>query len=163
MKKLVLCLLFSVCFSFLKAQTNYKANSLYLNMLGDGAAISINYDRILLKRNAFFISGKFGWGLPNMVIQGAGQGDREIPTGVTLTQQVSINFGSKSSFFQLGGGGVFLKGQGESCYHFFPTIAYRYQPQTEGLMLRLMVHPVNTSKGTCKLFVPLGIAMGYTF
>jgi len=104
----------------------FKKNAVYVDLLGNGLLLSINYSRVIVKKDRFFLSGQLGIG-----------GELSVPM-FAVPHQVTLNIGKpgKKSYFEVGVGGTFAHGtdwrNGRNDVHLFsymlsPIAGYRFQ------------------------------------
>lgn len=168
MKRFFFLLIISLVAKSLDAQI--AKNTVYLELLGNGALYSINYDRILLDAEKFKISSSIGYGsYRNENFEG-------------IPFEVNFLFGHKH-YFEIGTGISYIKGltQMEPEYSWgvvsttiYNTyrIGYRFQKDKKGLFFKVAVIPfvrLYEYEETFKtdtdnaFFVYVGAAVGYSF
>lgn len=166
MKAIFSCLVFligsQICFSQdnLNSPTDQRAQSIFLEFLGNGLVLSINYDtRLARKQNG--LGARIGLGyLPGVLGDGGGI---SIPFGINYL------FGQKNSYLELGAGGTIYSlkegtelfdNAGISGVLFVPSIGYRYQQPKNGLTGRIFISPL-FDKSASQLWA--GLSIGYKF
>jgi hypothetical protein len=176
MTRAVLIALISIVFTApaLPAQERAPQNAVYLELLGNGGLLSINYDRKLSDRFSLR-AGAGSWGS-----EGTGWDGREVETTMT-TFPLLANYlgGSGSGRLELGAGLLFGHrnressfGEPDVSYSFTSltgVIGYRYQPSRRGMMFRIGATPflglgdeerAYPDKG---LVPSIGVSGGYSF
>jgi hypothetical protein len=148
------------------AQEGKKAsNSLYLELLGNGALYSLNYDRMLSNS----VSGRIG--LMSVPVDEATSGLNEDDVKVSLTTvPIMINYLKGGNHkLEIGGGVVLIFVSADikevgtivaSGVAGTATLGYRYQPRAGGFNFRLGFTPIFGQGG----FSPWGgLSLGYSF
>ncbi|MEO6151394.1 MAG: hypothetical protein ABIN95_07780 [Mucilaginibacter sp.] len=151
-------------FNTAKAQSDQRAQNVYLELAGPGLALSVNYDtRFGEKRNG--LGGRIGFGyFPSPFF-----------SIVSVPVQLNYLVGSRSHFLELGAGATYLKvgddNKNDDDNKFLSlfntvtgvvgtaTIGYRYQPVDGGFNFRISANPFVGE------IVQLtgGVSVGYTF
>jgi hypothetical protein len=158
----------------LPAQVSGPQNAAYVELLGNGGLLSINYDRKLSDRFSLR-AGVGNWGS-----EGTGWDDRKVETTMT-TVPLLANYlgGSGSGRLELGAGVLFGHRKRESSFsepdvsYTFTSltgvVGYRYQPSSRGLMFRAGATPIlglgdsDTAYPEKGLVPSIGLSAGYTF
>ena len=114
-----------------------KANVNAIGLLGGGIFISGVYDRIIYEKSDQFVSIHLGIGFAL--------------SGASFPHGLSINFGKRNNYFEMGIEGTYLTsldlsrfslGEGShlneyGSYNIFPNIGYRYQAFDGGSMFKI--------------------------
>lgn len=138
-------------------------NALYAELFGPGMSLSFNYDFRFQKANSG-LGMRFGIG---------GMKIRDVDI---LAIPVGLNYllGNNNRFFELGLAAVYIKdgfyivrdeGSGSDIVGVF-TMAFRHQPQGQGVNFRVGLNPViGTDDKDEFYFFPFygGLSVGYTF
>lgn len=137
-------------------------NSVYFNLLGDAALISINYDRLFILDPSFAISGKLGIGVnKELDICIFGDCDPSI-TFISIPHHITCNYGQGGHFVEFGVGGAYFLEHPTQAYLLYPILGYRYVPLKSGkLNFRVYVH--YSYKGNSSLLIPFGFSLGLGF
>lgn len=140
-----------------------RKNIIDITLLGQGGFLSVNYSRILLVRQKYFLNASVGTGM--------------VPyyAGFSLPHQITFNIGKKSSFLELGLGGTYMRGKTDSSgftetttsYLLSPIIGWRKNFRSH-LILRIYANPLFDTSGDYiyedYAIVPyLGLSLGYSF
>lgn len=138
-------------------------NSVDVTVGGTGLVASFNIGRIVVVKENYFVNTTVGIGSVPYV------------GGFTLPHQLTVNFGKKSSFLELGIGGTYWYGNdfdtdvsGESYgYQLAPIVGWRKYFKSN-LIFRVYVNPLFHIAGTKYIddysVVPYGgISLGYSF
>ncbi len=171
-KKILITLLFAILIVgslFAQPVLNPRPrNTISLSLVGNGAAIAINYDRITVINRNVFTSFQIGTGIGySAELFSPSSRFPVIPHVATL------NLGGGGHFFEVGIGGTIAMSSSISIpYVVYPTVGYRLQPlDTRGLYLRLFSSlPLNDGGGrdifpgaSYLLFFPFGLSLGSSF
>ncbi len=102
--------------------------------LGDASGISIGYERLFKIGQNFFLAGKIGLGFNEEFRLCFTPNDCQTSSEKYLTVPASItmNFGEKKKFLEVGFGGTKLHGSLEQHYWIYPILGYRFQPLMSG-------------------------------
>ena len=140
-----------------------RKNIIDITLLGQGGFLSLNYSRILLVRQKYFLNASVGTGM--------------VPyySGFSVPHQLTFNIGKNTSFFEIGLGGTFMRGKTDSSgftetttsYLLSPVIGWRKNFRSH-LVLRIYANPLIDTSGDNiyedMSVVPfLGISLGYSF
>ena len=147
---------------------NKKNNSVYVEFLGNGLVLSLNYERILY-------NGPVNFGVRGGLGYSPEDGERAI---YTIPFEIVVIFGNKKHHIELGAGiSYYLKVNKSKHYHdnrkhtnysimVYPRIGYRYKGN-KGLLIRVGYTPVLELPALDlfdKPFHPFGgISIGYSF
>jgi len=168
-KIFILFFVFLIYSGCLLAQDNKIAssirpiNNVYLNLLGDGSYVSINYDRLFINSPIFFLSGKLGLGIINDELKLYGSSSSPI-TYLTVPHHITGNLGLQRGihFLEAGLGGTFASSGNNQQYYLYPVIGYRIQPKKQkGLCFRIFISIPLWSYN--HLFIPVGLSLGGNF
>ncbi|MHC1706677.1 MAG: hypothetical protein AB9842_04035 [Bacteroidales bacterium] len=181
MKKwIIISLALLVSLPFLCAQVieefpiNRPANNINLNTLGANLTIiSINYERLFLKKSGSFLSASMGVGY-NQEVDIFEPGYK--PSYLTFPLHITMNLGKRKKFFEVGMGGTVFFGdelpdnRNEVVQHFFwyPIVGYRLQPlQSNRLNFRVYgSFPPSFILNDWETFTfwwfPVGVSLGIT-
>jgi hypothetical protein len=153
---LFLCnlILFSIYGQNTKDTSRIAKNTLHLELLGNAGVSSFNYDRILLSKNKFKISGRIGISL-------------DFLENGSYPIEFNFLFGKKNNL-ETGIGYTFIVYSIEDIIHDSPfvySLGYRFQKPNGGFFFKtalvLFIHePKMYSK---KNALSMGLAFGYTF
>ena len=140
-----------------------RKNVVDLTMGGTGFFISANYNRIIVIKNNYFINTSIGIGTIPFV------------GGLTFPHQVTLNYGKKSNFLEIGVGGTYWSGKSNSSgysdnissYNISPIIGFRKNFKNS-LIFRAYLNPIVHVSGGYYIedysVIPyLGISIGYSF
>lgn len=140
-----------------------KKNNVEFTVAGMGLGISINYNRVLLMKSNYFLNAS------------AGIGSVPFSGGLSIPHQLTINFGKKSSFFELGIGGVYWTGTSSATaeqeklysYQIAPIIGFRKHVK-QRLVLRVYTNPLFLVSGVplyenYDIVLYLGFSVGWAF
>ncbi len=138
-------------------------NSIGISLNFPFIAPAIEYGRVLLRKERWFLNGSAGVG----TIAYAG--------GVTVPHQLTFNFGKRSSFFEAGVGGVFWNGttdssgftDRESSYNLGPLLGWRKYCKHKFFlriyMNPLVLSPVGSDFQDVFYILNTGFSFGYSF
>ena len=144
-----------------------KANIEAIGILGGGIFVSAIYDRIISENQNQFVSIHLGVGYALI--------------GASFPHGISINFGTRNNYFEMGIEGTYLTsldlsrfnlGEGSNAdkfgsYNIMPNIGYRYQAFNGGLMFKVYggaFIPLITSNPKGKFVFPwVGLQLGYCY
>lgn len=138
-----------------------RRNSVDLTLGGSGLFLSANYSRTILVKPSYFVNASAGVGTVIMI------------GGVSLPHQLTINFGKKSSFLEVGLGGTFWTGKSNSSgytetvssYYLSPIVGWRKNFKNN-LFFRVYANPliyVSGEKSDYAVTPYAGISLGYSF
>ncbi len=128
MKKLLIILIVFVSFFSTKLYSQQglpffleKKNTVDVTLGGGGIFVSVNYSRIVFVESKYFLCASVGIGTAPFI------------GGSTYPHQLSINFGKKRDFLELGLGGSYWIGKTNASgytitdfsYNLMPSIGYR--------------------------------------
>ena len=133
-----------------------KKNAVDFTLGGQGILGSLNYYRVLTVQPGYFVNFSVGAGTAYMV------------GGTTFPHQLTINFGKKSSFLEMGVGGTFWTGKDTSTGTFDNVSSYVTSPVLgwrkhfdNNFTLRIYANPLMNS---LEEIIPFGgISFGYRF
>lgn len=145
-----------------------STNSLYLNFLGRGSLVGIDFDKIFYSRKYIFLSAQVGMGI-NTISEGMLSSKKEANC-LVLPHQITANYGIKNHNVEIGLGATYITEQEDKNYVLYPTIGYRFQPIKSKFTFRVYgCLPINHSidnlfweKGYIT-FMPVGINLGISF
>jgi hypothetical protein len=173
MKRLLLfTLLFQTTITYsqeLNTQTPISRNTFYLEFLGTGGLYSVNFDRILYKKNSFGIAGRTGityWPKIEEWTDVEGPGLSIEVTGLLGKKRGVFEFGTGLSYFYFLG-----DMENNSFILIVPRIGYRNQQPDGGFFYRIGFTPwipiipnaTEELKEDNKDIVPMiGLSIGYT-
>lgn len=144
--KILLFFALLICsISTLRAETNFRKNYIYGEILGNAGLGSINYERLFTKE----ISLRTGFSrMPNV-----------FGTEWYSVFPVSLNYiiGASNHKFEVGGGIVFVTRNNETGV--ISNLSYRFQP-SDGFLFRLSFTPFLSKEG---VFYWGGISIGHGF
>ena len=155
----------STLFSQEKVKTEFTvpSNSIEANLSLLFLAPSLEYGRILLHKEKWFLNGSAGIGTVAM----AG--------GITVPHQLTFNFGKRSSFFEVGAGGIFWNGETdasgftkrESSYNIGPILGWRKYCKRKFFfrlyMNPLVLKPISNDFSDVLYILNTGFSFGYSF
>jgi hypothetical protein len=123
-------------------------NAMYVELLGQGVALSANYERMLFATTPHNISLRAGFGIWVGIESG----------GVVVPIDASYLFGSNHKL-EIGIGFAFISGRYDYNAASFALIGYRYQPIDGGFLIRVSFTPRFSDE-----FEPwVGLGLGYAF
>lgn len=155
----LLLITISLCAQNLKPLKMPVKSQITIDLLGQGTALSLNYDRILHESHKGFLSGRIGVGRPTIGLSLGFLGARSESRGIGFPHSLSWNFGKKHAL-EVGLGGVFRIVSNKINYTAYPIIGYRFQPQIGDkvtMSFRFYVHLVDPDL----IGIPLGIGLGF--
>jgi hypothetical protein len=144
-------------------------NNIFLNILGDGSIISLNYERLFFTDpRHFFIAAGAGVGVNSLLsihfdnISGTTYSTKEF---VVIPHHISGNIGGGSHFFEFGVGATALTGDHARSYLPYLIAGYRLQPRRDNRVhFRLFgSFPLDDIEEYDLQFVPVGISVGWSF
>ncbi len=158
------------------AQRTGSKNSVYAELLGNAAGLSINYDRIILRKNNISLSLCLGAGMvPSNLINGAlnnGAKTNYLVYGIPVS--TNLFWGRRNSHLETGVGLTYQQGMsGLGADKYSQTLfavarlGYRYQKEIGGFFWKIGLTPffaiVDFGEIESIPIVPLaGVAFGYT-
>jgi hypothetical protein len=138
-------------------------NSLYLNLFGDASIVSVNYERLFMNNNEFFMTAKIGAGYSESM---------GLPTKNTsllsAPLHITCNYGNRHHYLEIGLGSTFLF-YGELEYWdvaVYPILGYRFQPlKKDRVSFRVYAsYPLGGKIDIDKYwFSPVGASVGFCF
>ncbi len=146
-----------------KPEFTVPYNSVEANLSLLFLAPSLEYGRILLHKDKWFLNGSAGIGTVAM----AG--------GITVPHQLTFNFGKRSSFFEVGAGGIFWNGETdasgftkrESSYNIGPILGWRKYCKRKFFfrlyMNPLVLKPISNDFSDVLYILNTGFSFGYSF
>jgi hypothetical protein len=146
-------------------------NNVNLNLVGNASLISINYERLLLIKPIFFLSGELGIGYNTTVsfnFFGAFGAEESGSTNhLTIPHHITGNLGKGRHFFEFGLGGTIITG-GLHNYILYPIIGYRLQPlRSKKVNFRLFgsypIYGKDVEDTLDIIFSPVGLSLGVCF
>lgn len=145
-----------------------SANSVNLNLLGNGSLVSLNYERLFHLNSRLHLSTEIGVGYneySSLCITGTGCKSPN-PVYYTLPHSVSILLGKGSHFLEMGAGGTLIPLNSYKQYIFYPEIGYRIQPiKSSRINFKcfIQIPKIGTSDEARMLFFLSGISFGFHF
>lgn len=138
-----------------------QTNRIFLNVFGDASMVSVNYDKVFLINDAFFLSGKLGAGFYQELT--IWKDDIPFPKYFTIPHHITGNLGKGKHFLEFGLGGTFLTGV-DKIYIVYPIIGYRLLPfESNKVNLRIYGQlPVAGYNWETFWFVPVGLSLGFS-
>ena len=146
-----------------KQVLSVKKNNIEFAVAGLGLGISVNYGHVVFVKPNYFLNVSVGVGS----VPFAG--------GLSIPHQLTINYGKKSSFLELGIGGVYWTGSSSATaeqeklysYQITPIIGFRKHIK-QHLILRVYVNPLFRVSGVSYYdnydVIPyLGFSLGWAF
>lgn len=155
-----------------------KKNSIYGEVLGNAAGLSLNYDRVLLKKEKITLSVAIGAGIvPSNLINGALNNGWSRANYIVYGIPISSNlyFGRNNHHLETGLGLTYQQGMYGVGEKYSKTIfgvvrlGYRYQRKKGGFFCKIGVTPFIPIKEFGTISVPYvvlpwgGLGLGYTF
>ncbi len=117
--------------SFAQEMDRRAANSIYGGLVGNGLVLSIDYHRILVESDQFFIDANIGIGTHLL--------------GMNLPHGINFNYGKKHHL-EIGFGGTYITsewmGSTTNNYVYYPLLGYRLQEPKGGFSLRVYANPI---------------------
>jgi hypothetical protein len=141
-------------------------NVIVVSIIGDGANVSLNYERIVILNKNFFLTGRLGGGYGRQLTPGAEADTVSRPVYLTIPLQITLNAGKKRHFAEAGIGSNATIGNVHPHLLYYATAGYRFQPLRSGnLSIRLYGNWLfNKSDNFRNLyFVPFGASIGIVF
>ncbi|MBP8917283.1 MAG: hypothetical protein KBG70_11125 [Chitinophagales bacterium] len=138
-------------------------NSFNIN-LGDASGISLNYERLFKMGQNFLLAGKIGLGYNEEFKFGCTSNSCQSKY-LTVPASITMNFGKKRNFFEVGMGGTKLYGDLEKDYWLYPLLGYRFQPLIGGKFNFRIYYCVPLGGYLVKdiFFNPSGLSTGVLF
>ena len=133
---LLLCLSAIISFSQKNNEATSPAQSVFIEIGGNGLLFSANYD-VRFSPRQDGIGGRIGAGF----FGGSGGGILTVPIGLNYLAGKSPNFleaGFGYTYATFTGSDDFFSGHGSLL---FPSVGYRYQQSGKGLMARIVISP----------------------
>jgi len=139
------------------------SNSIKANLGLMFLAPSIEYGRVLARSDKWFLNGSAGIGTVAMV------------GGITIPHQLTFNIGKRSSFFEIGAGGIFWNGETdssgfterESNYNIGPVLGWRKYCKRKFFfrlyMNPLVLSPISNDFSDILYILNTGFSFGYSF
>lgn len=168
-----------------KDTINYKSNGLFVNLVGNGASISLHYEHPLFRREALFVTGSLGAGrgadwtsglldinAPNIRLGSAANTpppssnpppDPGVP--VLLNMQTLAGYGHNSLLFIVGLGltTAYVKDTSPE-YYPYPLVGFAVRPFSKRVFFRLYLSAPLTERSPENFdWVPVGINIGKVF
>jgi hypothetical protein len=168
MKRIILIIVFAISGTFLFAKNNRDStdirpiNNINLNICGDASIISLNYERLFLINQNFFITGKLGIGY-NQEFQICLFGTCSPPEDyLTIPHHITGNLGKGRHFLEFGLGGTIINGKTNQHYLLYPIVGYRLQPlKSNKVNFRIFGSiPFTGLETEDILFIPFGLSLG---
>lgn len=165
MKKITLLVVAFVAGNLLAQQKNdstgfIHSSNIYVTALGDVSDLSINFENRFVITPGFFVTGKIGIGFC-----------REFSFFNTpskdyfaLPHHISLNFGRRRGFFEIGMGGTYVPLKPYYPYYFlYPFAGYRFQSMhANKLVFRIFVsYPLSGNFMEGLPFWPVGGSIGF--
>jgi len=149
-------------------KTNEKRplNGIVVSVLGDGANVSVNFERLAKITENFFLTGRLGGGYGRLLTPGVESDTILRPVYLTVPLQVTLNAGKSRHFAEAGIGSTAAIGNVYPHLLYYLTAGYRLQPLKSGnLSVRIYGNwLLNTRTGFRNLyFVPFGASIGIVF
>lgn len=140
-------------------------NNIGIHLLGDGALLSIGYERQLISTPEYFIAGKFGIGINQEFQICFGPCSTSPDLYLIIPHHLTGNLGSKRSFFEIGIGGAFITGNGNHQYTLFLIGGYRLQPfkSSYGFFRIFGSYPISGDNINDIFLSPIGFSWGKLF
>jgi hypothetical protein len=170
MKNMALILIFLALSPVLFAQdsavptTKRPLNNIGINLLGNVSVVSANYERLFLVKPRFFFAGRAGVGF-NKETFFIFDSPNHPPARhfTTFPFQLTANFGSGKSFFELGLGNTIILDSPEQSDYTYPIFGYRLQPKySNNLNFRIYIC-IPLTQTDIILDIPIGISAGICF
>jgi len=159
---LLICTHVLICLStmaqdFIQAEhgmKNVRKNSVYLEVLGNGAVYSFNYDRLIPVKDSLAMFLRVGGN------EYHGMDTNEL--SFNFLGEAGILYGGSYHFFETGAGFTYFSGSPDRLI--ILTTGYRYQGK-RGLLIRATpMYIFNTEKGdTFGNSLWIGLSIGYSF
>ncbi len=145
-------------------------NNFSLNLLGEASIISLNYERLFPLGKLFLLSAKLGVGT-NADWCGIIHCEENYKAkhAITFPHHITLNFGKKKAFFEIGYGGTYLSWKYSPVYIPSAIFAFRLQPvESNKFSFRVFIqNPLIKSGNGLKfdkvLFIPVGFSFGVGF
>ncbi len=153
MKYFLFLLLFISNNSF--GQIFVKRKSVFLEIAGSGGMGSINYEKLLCKRNNIEYTGRLGFSIAPI--------DKNNGIGLVFPFMLNSLIGKHSHKLELGiGQGLTVTTKGSFFLLTIPTIGYRYQNETKNMFYRVTYTPLISYLFDFQMQQWAGISIGYT-
>lgn len=141
-------------------------NNAAVNICGDVAVLSLQYERLLFLNPHLFLAGKLGIGFDEPTLKYL-FGYMTPPDNylITIPHHLTGNLGRGRHFLELGIGGSLILERSGNQYLFYPVAGYRLQPlKTNRIHFRLYASlPFSGNKDLTDQFTPWGSSIGISF
>jgi len=156
-----------------------RSSNIYATALGDVTLFSINFEKLYVINPGFFVAGKIGVGFTKEINFSFWGYDPPDNYFTTLPHHISLNFGHRRSFFEVGMGGDFVlfrptheyyaDNTYDTYYYLYPFVGYRFQNMhSNKLVFRAFVSyplteyfPRLTFFANGFMFFPIGLSLGW--
>jgi hypothetical protein len=172
MNRIILIIVFTISGTFLFAQNNRDStdirpiNNINLSICGGASIISLNYERLFLINQNFFITGKLGIGYNEefkLCIFGPCSPPEKY---ITIPHHITGNLGKGRHFFEFGLGGTIIIGKTNQHYWLYPLVGYRLQPlKSNKVNFRIFGSIPFSGLNSVEdiIFIPFGLSLGVNF
>lgn len=139
-------------------------NSLNINILGDASIFSAHFEKLFPLKGNFLIAGKLGVGYNEELVICVFGNCSPPEKYFTVPHHITLNYGRKKHFIEVGLGGTLLVGNTEQ-YLFYPILGYRFLPlKTNKINFRVFGEvPISDWEKINVIFIPFGISVGLSF
>jgi hypothetical protein len=136
-------------------QTYAKRKSVFFEIAGSGGIGSINYEKLLCKKNNIEYTGRLGFSIAPI--------DKNNGIGLVFPFMVNSIFGKHSHKLELGiGQGLTVTTKGSFFLLTIPTIGYRYQNEKKKMFYRVTYTPLISCLIDFQVQQWAGISIGCT-
>ncbi len=133
--------------------------------MGDASIISINFEKLFSISDNLLLAGKIGLGY-NEELKICVWGNCSPPNKYfTIPHHITLNYGRKKHFIELGLGGTLLVGETSEYYYLYPILGYRFFPlKSNKINFRVFGElPLTNWDNIGVIFIPFGISVGWSF
>jgi hypothetical protein len=141
-------------------------NGVVVSFIGDGANVSLNYERLAKINDYIFFTGRLGGGYGKQLTPEGESDTVARPVYLTVPLQITLNAGKGRHFAEAGIGSTAAIGRVSPHFLYYLTAGYRLQPLRSGnLSIRVYGNWLfNSREGFRNLyFVPFGASLGVCF
>ncbi len=135
-------------------------NNLSLNLFGDGLA-GINYERMFFVHPSLLIVTKVGLAYSESLNIFGGSKEYFI----LYPHHITVNFGRKYVFGEIGLGGSIVRGDGSKNYYIYPMAGMKFLPlRSKRICFKIYLQVPYSTRGVFNAFItPVGMNFGFSF